>query len=244
MFEPTVADGVLRISAPGAAWLSTGWGGGYVDADAAYNVSVPEGWDRTDLDAYVGERRERAGFDAAGPTLLTGVDVEHARGARADPVVAYATAGLSNPAALPVGPEGRPSEGDASDGGVSEGDAADATPRPGTVNLLVGTTRALDEAALATLLATAVEAKAATLLPETGFSGTTSDAAVVGCDPDGDPATFAGSATEVGAAARACVREAVRASLRSRYADRALPASVAEAAHGVVTDRRAEVFSP
>ena len=236
MFESTAADCVLRVSAPGARWLSTGWDGGFVDADAAYNVSVPEGWDRTDLSAYAEERRDRAGFDAPGPALLTGVDVEHARGARAGPVVAYATAGLSNPAALPTKPEGR-----CSPLGAPEDDSP---PRPGTVNLVVGTTRALDDAALATLLATVVEAKTATLLPETGFSGTTSDAVVVGCDPRGERATFAGSATDVGAAARACVREAVRASLRSRYADRELPESVADAEYGAVTDRRAEVFSP
>jgi len=47
--------------------------------------------------------------------------------------------------------------------------------------------------------------------------GTTSDAVVVASDPDGDPATFSGSATRVGAATRACVREAVDAALDARY---------------------------
>lgn len=240
MFEPTVREGVLRVGAD-ARWLSSGWDGGFGRAGAAYNVSVPEGWSRTDLDAYVRERRDCAGFDAPGPALLTGVALDHAAGARAGSVVAYATAGVSNPAALPM------------DGG----DCGARNPRPssepagsaedahvGTVNVLVGTTRTLDDGALANLLAVAVEAKAATLLAETGFPGTTSDAAVVGCRPDGDPAPFSGSATPVGSATRACVRDAVRASLRSRYADRPVPESVTDADHGVVTTRETEVFEP
>lgn len=232
MFETAVEAGVLRLGRPGTRWLSTGWDGGFARADAAYNVSVPEGWTRTDLGPYVAERRERAGFEVPGPTLLTGVDMRHARGARLDSVVAYATAGLSNPAALPMEPTG------------SGEFRADGPRGAGTVNVLLGTTRALDDAALANLLAVAAEAKTATLLAETGFPGTTTDAAVVACDGDGEPAAFTGSATAVGAAARACVREAVRESLRSRYDDRTVPESVADADHGVVTDRRAEVFAP
>jgi adenosylcobinamide hydrolase len=237
MFESTVREGVLRVAAPGARWLSSGWAGGFHDADAAYNVGVPEGWPHTDLDEYIASRRTAAGFDASGPTLLTGVDLGHAVGARSGSVTVYATAGVSNPAALPM---------DAEAG--ADGDAPSPTARDdhraGTVNLLVGTTRALDDAPLANLLAVAVEAKAATLLAETGFPGTTTDAVVVGCDPTGESATFSGSATPVGGATRACVRDAVRGSLRSRYADRPIPKSVADAEYGVVTDDPTEVFEP
>lgn len=236
--DTTIREAVCRISHEGIRWLATGFDGGYRTADAAYNVSVPEGFDRTDLDAYVRERRERAGFPVDGPALLTGVDLVHARGARCEPVQVVATAGVSNPAVLPM-------DGDESDAARADTDAAptDADDSPlGTVNLLVTTTRSLADGTLATLLGTAVEAKTATLLAETGFTGTTSDAVVVGADPDGEPAPFAGSATPVGAATRACVREAVRASLASRYAERELPASVADAEYGVSTDRRATVF--
>jgi adenosylcobinamide hydrolase len=235
-FVPTTEAGVLRIRRPGTRWLSTATDGGLLEGPAAYNCTVPEGFDRTDLEAYAATRRERAGFAEPGPTLLTGVDVGHARGARLGPVVAYATAGLSNPAALPVAP---------GTGATDDGTGTDPDrPPTGTVNLLVGTTRALPDGGLATLLATVVEAKAATLLAETGFPGTTSDAVVVGSDGDGEPTRFAGSATPVGAAARACVREALRAGLASRYPDGGLSESVAAAEHGVVTDRRAEVFVP
>jgi adenosylcobinamide hydrolase len=235
----TCREGVCRVATPTPwRWVVTGTGGGRHDARAAYNVTVPEGFDRTDLDRYARERRHEAGFDAAGPTLLTGVAMRHARGARHGPVTVVATGGLSNPATLPVGERLPPS--------TSGADGTDDEPPVGTVNLLVATGRALDEGALTELLATAVEAKTATLLAATGFTGTTSDAVAVGCDPEGEPAAFTGSATAVGAAARACVRDALLASLAARYDGRwdELPASVADADHGVVTDERARVFEP
>lgn len=236
MVETDVADGLLQARAPGARWLVTGHDGGFRDADAAYNVSVPAGFAREDLAAYVRERRERAGFPTLGPALLTGVSMTHARGARTGPVVAIATAGLSNPARLPLDP-GDDEPGD--EGGETAGDAGPS----GTVNLLVTTTRALTDGGLASLLAAAVEAKTATLHALTGFSGTTSDGVVVGSRAaDGEPAAFAGSVTEVGGATRACVREAVTATLRSRYPENDYPTSVADAEYGVETSRAASVF--
>lgn len=235
MFEATVRDGVLRVRAPGARWLGTGVGGGLVEADSAYNLTVPEGFDRTDLDAYAAERRRRADFDEPGPTLLTGVAMDNARGARAGDVAAYATAGLSNPAALPMDPETD-----------LAGPAGPREPprRDGTVNLLVGTTRALADGTLAEVLATVVEAKAATLLEAAGVPGTTSDAVVVGSDPTGEPAAFGGSGTPVGAAARACVRESIGASLAAQYPDGDWPDGPGDADHGTITTREAEVFEP
>ncbi|WP_339102720.1 adenosylcobinamide amidohydrolase [Haloterrigena salinisoli] len=243
-YEAVRRDGVLRAARSGTEWLSTGWNGGRRTADCAYNVTVPDGWDRTDLEAYVDERLERADFDAGGPTLLTGVEQADARGARRGSVTAYATAGISNPAALPMDPEDD-SDSSTVDPDSTTGDG-DATPGRGTVNIVVGTTRALAPGALANLVAVAAEAKAATLLAETGFPGTTTDAIVVGHDPTGERTAFSGSGTDVGSATRACVREAVRASLRARYADRdeSLPESAADATHGVSTDVRAEVFRP
>lgn len=233
MFETAVRDGVLRLERADARWLSTGWDGGFADADRAYNVTVPDSWNPADLDAYARERLATAGFPTPGdaPVLLTGVAQRHARGARCGPVEAVATVGLSNPAALPMDPAG---------GALPEG-ADDAA---GTVNVFVGTTRALDDAALANLVAVAAEAKAATLLETTGFPGTTTDAVVAAYVPSGSPSTFSGSATRVGAAARACVRDAVRASYEHRYDDADPPDSVVDAEHGVATDVQAAVFEP
>ncbi len=220
VFDATVRDGVCRLARTGTRWLSTGYAGGDGRAPAAYNCTVPEGWTRTDLDAYVAERLDAAGFSADGPALLTGVAQRHARRARLGPVEAVATAGVSNPAALPVDAAAR------TDGGH----------HAGTVNVVVGTTRSLAPGALPNLLTVAAEAKAATLLELAGIPGTTTDAVVAACDPAGDPARFSGSATAVGGAARACVRDAVAASLRSRHPDGEYAAEA-----GVVTDERAAV---
>ncbi|MFB6102131.1 MAG: adenosylcobinamide amidohydrolase [Haloplanus sp.] len=228
VFDLTVRDGVCRLARPGTRWLSSGHGGGPSTGPAAYNCTVPEGWERTDLDAYVAERLAAADFEAEGPALLTGVEQRHARRARLGSVEAVATAGVSNPAALPV---------DGERVATVDPEGADPT-HAGTVNVVVGTTRALAPGALANLLAVAAEAKAATLLARAGVPGTTTDAVVAACDPTGEAAPFSGSATAVGAAARACVRDAVAASLDSRYPD---GVGDTEADAGVVTDRRATV---
>jgi adenosylcobinamide hydrolase len=122
-------------------------------------------------------------------------------------------------------------------GGLPDGELV-----PGTVNVVVGTTRALADGALANLVAVAAEAKAATLLDAVGVPGTTSDAVVVASDPGGEPTTFSGSATRVGAAARACVRESISAALDARYGDEEPPTGVADACYGVSTDAQADVF--
>lgn len=222
--------GVLQITRPDTRWLSTGANGGFQTGSVAYNCTVPEDWNPEDISADVAQRLEDAGFDADGPALVTGVDQHHAHGARTGPVTAYATVGLSNPAELPIDPGER-----------AKSETAGHTP-PGTVNLIVGTTRALTDAGMANLVACVAEARTATLLELAGFTGTTSDAIVIGSDPAGELVRYTGSATEVGRAARACVREAITASFRSRYADTDPPASVADAEHGTITAERAEVF--
>ncbi|WP_144902036.1 adenosylcobinamide amidohydrolase [Halobellus captivus] len=271
VFEATVRDGVCRLRRPGTRWLSTGYDGGESVGDCAYLVSVPEGWDDVDVSAYTARRRREAGFRdsdqpvESAPTLLTGVSMRHARRARLGPVEAVVTAGVNNPAALPLtavespsGAVGATAEPPAHDavGARAQNvvratgqDADEATthdpdddrPPTGTVNVVVGTTRSLAPGALANLVAVAAEAKTATLLALTGFPGTTSDAVLVGCDPDGEAAAFSGSATAVGSAARACVRDALLASLDSRYAEESPPNSVEQAEYGVVTDERARV---
>lgn len=232
MSKRSVADGVFAVCSGRTRWLSSGFDGGFSDGPCAYNISVPEGWNRTDLDRYAVSRRRAAGFQDDGPTLFTGVDLEHLRGARSEPVEVYATAGVSNPAALPMDPAETDS---AESAGEERGDV-------GTINLIVVTDRALEDGALTNLLGVVVEAKAATLFAETGFPGTTTDAVVVGSDPTGESVPFSGSATDVGAAARACTRDAVRASLHSRYPDREFPATVADAEYGVRTTSSSEVF--
>jgi adenosylcobinamide hydrolase len=233
MFEPTRREGVLQLAGE-RRWLSTGYGGGFERAPAAYNITVPEGWAREDIEQYSRERREAAGFERAGPTLLTGVEMRHARGARLGPVVAYATVGLSNPATLPVEPE------DTHEGTNDSDESATV----GTINIIVGTSHSLTEGAQTNLVSVVAEAKTATLLEVAGVTGTTTDAIVVGSATEGSKTEFTGSATAVGAAARACVREAVVAAFDARYADSEPPTTVDRAEYGVVTDQRATVFNP
>jgi adenosylcobinamide hydrolase len=204
------ADGVAQLRAPGYRWVSTGHPGGLRTADAAYNISVPEGFSRTDLRSYIDTRRARAGFVADGFALLTGVDMRHARLARTAETTVIATAGVSK------------------------------SPRGGTVNLLISVDGQLTDAALFNLIAVAAEAKAATLLRSTAAPGTSSDAIIIGCAPRGASVRFSGSVTPVGAAVRACVRDAIAASLRSRYGS-GPPPHGGDAAHGSTTSVRPTV---
>lgn len=227
----TTQAGVTRFARPETRWLSTGANGGQSAGPAAYNITVPEGWDRTALDTYVDERLEGAGFDEQGPALLTGVDQQHARVARAGPVTVLATAGVSNPA--PLLEREQPTATDRS--AVSNGTQSPPE-HGGTVNVLVVVDRQLRPAAQANLLTVVAEAKAATLLDIAGVPGTTTDAVIVGSaagGTDSDPVRFTGSATPVGAAVRCCTRDALQASLKSRYAETDLPDSVEAADHGI-----------
>ncbi|MFB6220071.1 MAG: adenosylcobinamide amidohydrolase [Halolamina sp.] len=243
MFETTCREDALELRRSDTEWLSTGWRGGRSRADALHSLTVPKGWEPPDLSADVDERLAAAGFEREGPVLLTGVAASNARGAELGPVEAVATAGVSNPAALPVSDPWEVSEPETASTTAGRAGGNDP-PDPGTVNVVVGTRRALGEAALANFLTVAVEAKAATLTELVGVPGTTSDAVVAATDPTGEEVQYSGSATEVGAAARACVREAVSAALVARYPDRGFARSVERAEHGLVTDEHARVFEP
>jgi adenosylcobinamide hydrolase len=242
VLETAVSEGVVEIARPGTTWLSTGWQGGRVEAEAVHSVSVPDGWEWTAIDNYVDRRLDRAGFQRDGPVLLTGVAATHARGARCGSVAAVATAGVSNPAALPTDPTGPPRGPDPASVADPRGEGSSDRDSPGTVNVVVATARDLAPGALANLVAVAAEAKAATLLATVGVPGTTTDAVVVGTDPAGPPAEYSGTGTAVGVAARTCVREAVRASLESRYPDG--PPEPSDAEHANATEARASVFDP
>lgn len=231
MSELTFREDACRLQVMGGRWLSTGVNGGFVRSDRAVNLTVPSDFDRTDLADYSAERCHDVGFESGGPALLTAVEQRNARCARAGPVTVVATAGLSNPATLPVpgdSPQKQPS--------------GDSPPPLGTVNLLVASARSFSDATLASCLATAVEAKAATLVALTGFSGTTSDAIAVGCDPNADNITFVGSSTHVGKCIRACVRDSMLESLEAVHDE--IPKSASEEVDGTVTDINTAVSEP
>jgi adenosylcobinamide hydrolase len=235
MFRYHRTEERLTLRGDDVRWLSNGIGGGFVRADAAHNLTVPEGFDRADLERYT---EERLGDCSVGPTLLTGVRQTDARGARYGSVEAIATAGVSNPAVLPVGAGSSSAVRNDHTNDID----SDGGFEPGTVNVFVGTARTLSESGLTGLFATAVEAKTATLVETVGCTGTTSDALVVGCGPGGEPESFAGSATELGNAVRVCVRDAISAALDARYEGD--PPTPETATHGVLTAGSATVFRP
>ncbi len=226
-----IRDTVLQVRQPDTRWLSTGYNGGFHQTEVAYNMTVPDGWDRTDINVYVRTRRQQADYTTAGPALLTGVEMSDVRGAQYGSVVAYATVGLSNPAPLPMTP-------------TEDTSVESSSHSPGTVNIILGTTHTLTKAAQANLLSVAAETKAVTLQRLAGIPGTTSDAMIIGCSTVGDSQPFAGSATTVGNAARVCVRDALRAGLHAHYPDELPPSSVADAAYGTVATGEATVFTP
>lgn len=232
MFESERTEDRLTLRRPDTRWLSNGFDGGYVTADAAHNLTVKKGFERTDLAAYAAER---LGAEPTGPTLLTGVSQEHARGARYGPIEAVVTAGLSNPAVLPL-------KGSRNKGPETSGEEADLEPT-GTVNLFVGSSEPLTDGGLAGLLATAVEAKTAVLTEVAGCTGTTSDAVVVGCPNTAEGRSFAGSATEIGNAARVCVRDGLVAALSARYDGEEIPPPDGTE-HGSVTSGVSTGFRP
>ena len=70
IFEPTVEANVCQLHTKGMDWLSTGFDGGVQRAEAAYNITVPEGWTETDLRGYTNRRLTEAGVENAVTAVL------------------------------------------------------------------------------------------------------------------------------------------------------------------------------
>lgn len=220
MFETAHSDGVLQLARQHTKWISSGWNGGITTAHSAYNISVPEPWERTDLETYAENRRDQAGFSTPGPALFTAVSLDHAYCATDASVTAIATAGLSNPTVYRT----TPSE-----------PATNTSSRetPGTVNLLLGIERTLPDHCLIEVLCGAIEAKTLTLYRETGIPSTTTDAIIAGSAPTGEQSQFAGSATALGQSVRCCTRDAILASLHSRYPEQQYPRDKTSTDYGI-----------
>ncbi len=228
MFETTGRDSVCQIRREGARWLSTAWDGGYRTADAVYNVTVPEGFERTDLDAYRAERLSGAGF-AVGPTLLT--------------VFTWNTPACPERVGVGAGDSGSLEPRRVAD--VGSGDSRrlrrDCVESGGRPDWRPGT-------AISSSVSTGRWTRARWRRCSPPPSRRGCDAARRGkrprnhigrghrrlC-PERRARLFAGSATELGAATRVCVRDAIRASLAARYGGDALP-TVDGAEYGVVAD--------
>jgi adenosylcobinamide amidohydrolase len=97
----------------------------------------------------------------------------------------------------------------------------DATPRPGTINMILLTNAALTASAMVTVVQVATESKTAVLLAQgvkswtgqPGATGTGTDAVVV-ASGDGPRTTYGGTHTEIGGAVGRLVERGVRQGLQ------------------------------
>lgn len=174
-------------------------GGGLVPARSWLNVTVPGDYSRTDPAADLAGRAARIGLSMPVVGMLTAVDVSRHERADHGAATVIATVGVGHALA-------------------AAGTRPRAVPAPGTINLLVVVDEALDDAALAGAVQTAIEAKAQALADagvrarnSAAFAtGTATDAFCIAALPGGG-VPFAGPATRVGADIARAVFAAVRA---------------------------------
>lgn len=197
-------DGALLFPVP-PGWValsSASVGGGLAWPRLVVNLGVGDGFLRTDLDTYVGERLAALGRDEAPVTaLLTAADVRCWTGGESEGVQAWATVAASKPtwAARP--------------GGLGVRLDEDQPPEPGTVNIVVAVPAPLTGSALVQAVGTVTEAKTQALL-HAGVpgTGTASDAVVVLCPDTVEgrlPVPFAGVRSPWGHRVAEAVRQAV-----------------------------------
>ncbi|MHC1625878.1 MAG: adenosylcobinamide amidohydrolase [Methanoculleaceae archaeon] len=169
--------------------VSTGVGGGMADVRTIFNHTVPPGWDHKDPARYLELIVAREGFGPEFFGLLTAVDMRHLCIMQIDGITAFVTAGVTNP--------------DPAEGGAH------------TINIIVTSREALSPAAMVEAIITATEAKADALRSMGyDFSGTTTDAVIIGHEGESPVHQYAGSLTEAGSRIRLAVIEGVRESIR------------------------------
>jgi adenosylcobinamide amidohydrolase len=174
-------------------------GGGLAPAHSWLNVTVPGDYSRTDPAADLAGRAARIGLPMPVVGMLTAVDVRRHERADHGAATVIATVGVGHALA-------------------AAGTRPRAVPAPGTINLLVVVDEALDDAALAGAVQTAIEAKAQALADagvrarnSAAFAtGTATDSFCIAALPGGG-VPFAGPATRVGADIARAVFAAVRA---------------------------------
>ncbi|GAA5160265.1 adenosylcobinamide amidohydrolase [Ornithinimicrobium tianjinense] len=204
----------LAVSPGALTWsVQEGWvalssasvGGGLVRPRWVANLTVEDGFARTDLDAYVAERLASTPVDAAlaGTALLTAADVTRVeRAGEPGPtgdVTAWATVGVTKPTWA----------------AREQAEVRDGIPAPGTVNIVVALPAALTGSALVQAVGTVTEAKAQALVAAgVPGTGTASDAVVVLC-PEGEEVPFAGVRSPWGQAVARAVHRAVAAGLEA-----------------------------
>ena len=210
-----VANGVMHLHSerPIRCLSSAPCGGGTRTVRDVLNVHVSRDYRSESPEANLQAIARDLGIESDFVGLLTAVYVERTVAATrrdGDLVVAcVATAGVGNATSACREVPWRP-------------ETTDASPAPGTINVVLLAEANLAPEAIVNLVITATEAKTLALI-DLGVrtvagevaTGTSTDAIVVGCTGTGEPRRYAGPATLVGHLAAQCVHEAVTLSLRS-----------------------------
>lgn len=190
---------VWRFAAPLLAISSGPLGGGLGPRCWVVNATVPNGYARRDPDVHLTELAGALDLAGEGTGFLTAVDVREAVHRSEGGVHASVTTGLGAHPTWAAAP------------------AAAAATEPGTINAVCFAPVRLSPAALVNAVATVAEAKAQALwdagVPGTG---TSTDATVVLCPPDGPAEAFGGPRSRIGAALARAVHSAVSSALRGR----------------------------
>jgi adenosylcobinamide amidohydrolase len=188
----------------GAGWrmlASSVVGGGLGERAWILNAQVGDGYARLDPERHLAELARASSLDGAGAGMLTAADVAAFQHTEDAGVEVLATVGLGFPTWAAAPPE--PAE------------LTDATPAPGTINLVVAVPATLSDAALVNAVATVTEAKVQGLL-EAGWActGTASDAVCVATRVGGPAEAFGGPRSRWGARIARAIHAAVLAGAR------------------------------
>lgn len=196
---PELVDDVLvwRLARPLLAISSAPLGGGLGLRSWTINLTVRDGYTRTDPDAHLADVAAGLGLAGTGVGFLTAVDVRT--------VVHRADRGVRVSATTGIG--GYPTWA------AAAGEPA-AEFAPGTINVVAFLPVRLSDAALVNAVATVAEAKAQALR-EAGVpgTGTPTDATALLCPPTGPAQRYGGPRSTVGMGLARAVHSAVRARL-------------------------------
>lgn len=170
--------------------LSSGVGGGRKAVKNILNVQVPHNFSHNDPEGYIQDLAASMKLEGGYVALLTAVEMKNVRILHDACVTVFVTAGLTNPSSF------------------------------GTINIIVISSEALSEGAIAGTIITATEAKTRALIDKgLQFTGTTSDAIVVACEnsSQGEPILYSGPATPFGSRVAKLVRLGVKEALKAYY---------------------------
>ncbi len=189
--EHHIVDNVLVISSddPGFEVLSTGVKGGRKTAKYILNIQVPSDFPHHDPEGYIRDVTRSLQLNGDYVALLTAVDMRRVQILSDACATIFVTAGIRSSASS------------------------------GTINIIVVSSTALSEGAMAGLIITVTESKTRALF-DSGYSitGTPTDAVIVAYEKGHNDSCipYAGLATHFGRSVGLLIRQAVTSALKPR----------------------------